>query len=112
MGLALGFCFLVVSLPGVEMTGVSLTCPFIILDTLLASDRNYFPFSSCTYAIPSGQGTHSWLDIWGAADVKAAIAAISCWIENVGWNGPKVSLRDWIVTGHSNGGSTDFRVFF
>lgn len=48
--------------------------------------------------------THRLVDIWGTADVKAAIAAISNWIENIGWHGPGVLLRDWIVIGHSNGG--------
>ncbi len=38
------------------------------------------------------------------ADVEAAVAAIFSWIETVGWDGPSLNAREWLVTGHSNGG--------
>ena len=36
--------------------------------------------------------------------MEAAVAAISGWIETVGWDGPSVDASGWLVTGHSNGG--------
>lgn len=41
---------------------------------------------------------------WGFADVEAAIAAISSWIEKSQWSGSGVDTNRWIVSGHSNGG--------
>ena len=32
------------------------------------------------------------------------MAAITSWIETVGWEGPSVDVGGWLVTGHSNGG--------
>ena len=48
----------------------------------------------------SGDDWHT----WGFADVRAAILAISDWIENVSWDGPGVLTYKWFVSGHSNGG--------
>lgn len=48
----------------------------------------------------SGDDWHT----WGFADVEAAVAAVICWIETVGWDGPSVDPSGWLVTGHSNGG--------
>lgn len=48
----------------------------------------------------SGDDWHT----WGLADVRAAILAISDWIEAVDWDGPGVLIDKWFVTGHSNGG--------
>ncbi|KAJ0413726.1 hypothetical protein BJY00DRAFT_306106 [Aspergillus carlsbadensis] len=48
----------------------------------------------------SGDDWHT----WGIADVKAAVDAISHWVEAVGWNGHGILPNDWIVVGHSNGG--------
>lgn len=42
--------------------------------------------------------------IWGFADVEAAIAAISDWIQRNDWRGPGVDVNRWFVMGHSNGG--------
>lgn len=44
------------------------------------------------------------IDTWGAADVQAAVDAIPAWMQAVGWDGLGVSLDDWLVSGHSNGG--------
>ena len=44
-----------------------------------------------------------WHD-WGFADVKAAVAFIPKWIEQVNWQGPHADLERWFVSGHSNGG--------
>ena len=43
-------------------------------------------------------------DIWGFADVEAAIGGIANWIESNKWKGPSVKLENWLVSGHSNGG--------
>jgi predicted esterase len=48
----------------------------------------------------SGDDWHT----WGLADVRAAILAISDWIEATSWVGPGVLIDKWFVTGHSNGG--------
>ncbi|PGH16555.1 hypothetical protein AJ79_01661 [Helicocarpus griseus UAMH5409] len=48
----------------------------------------------------SGDDWHT----WGAADVQAAVAAIPDWMEAVAWEGPGVTLGDWLMSGHSNGG--------
>jgi predicted esterase len=48
----------------------------------------------------SGDDWHA----WGFADVEAAVAMIPDWIKQVGWQGPDVSVNDWLVSGHSNGG--------
>jgi pimeloyl-ACP methyl ester carboxylesterase len=48
----------------------------------------------------SGDDWHT----WGFADVRAAVSAIPEWIGNIGWVGPGVDTKSWIVTGHSNGG--------
>lgn len=55
--------------------------------------------------------SHLYIDTWGAADVQAAVAAVTLWIENIGWEGPPVALNDWILTGHSNGGSNCLHSF-
>ncbi|KAL3483735.1 hypothetical protein BJX62DRAFT_244625 [Aspergillus germanicus] len=47
----------------------------------------------------SGDDWHT----WGIADIKAAVDAISHWIEAVGWSGHGILPNDWIVVGHSNG---------
>jgi hypothetical protein len=44
------------------------------------------------------------LDVWGVADIKAAVKSISHWMGAVGWSGPRVLAEDWMVVGHSNGG--------
>ena len=41
---------------------------------------------------------------WAFADAKAAILAISDWIENTGWNASGVYTDKILVAGHSNGG--------
>ena len=41
---------------------------------------------------------------WGWADVEAAVAAISAWIDLNSWSGPSVEESRWLVAGHSNGG--------
>ncbi|KAI9815677.1 MAG: hypothetical protein M1827_002073 [Pycnora praestabilis] len=41
---------------------------------------------------------------WGFADVESAVAAISDWIRDVQWKGPRVDVDKWLVSGHSNGG--------
>lgn len=41
---------------------------------------------------------------WGWADVEAAVAAISAWIDLMSWSGPSVDESRWLVAGHSNGG--------
>lgn len=43
-------------------------------------------------------------DTWGFADVQGAVAAIPDWIDAMEWEGPNVSLKDWLISGHSNGG--------
>ncbi|MCJ1433856.1 hypothetical protein MMC27_003221 [Xylographa pallens] len=48
----------------------------------------------------SGDDWHT----WGFADVRAAVAALPLWIEEVGWTGPHAALDEWYVSGHSNGG--------
>jgi dienelactone hydrolase len=48
----------------------------------------------------SGDDWHT----WGLADVRAAVLAISDWMEAIGWDGPGVCTHKWLVTGHSNGG--------
>ena len=45
-------------------------------------------------------------DIWGFADIEAAIAAIPDWIHRASWNGPSVDENQWLVAGHSNGGKS------
>ncbi len=45
------------------------------------------------------------VDDWGFADVKAAIAAVPAWINTVGWKGPGIDADNWLVVGHSNGGT-------
>ena len=44
-------------------------------------------------------------DHWGFADAEAAIAAVPEWIESVAWQGPAVDITQWLVAGHSNGGT-------
>jgi len=42
---------------------------------------------------------------WGFYDVKAAVDALSTWIDRNKWSqGPIPALDSWMVTGHSNGG--------
>lgn len=48
----------------------------------------------------SGDDWHT----WGFADVEAAIAALPCWIGEVGWTSAGVDVGRWTVVGHSNGG--------
>ncbi len=36
--------------------------------------------------------------------MEAGAAAIVDWIKVVGWTGPSVSTKRWLVSGHSNGG--------
>ncbi|KAL4915571.1 hypothetical protein BDW62DRAFT_121413 [Aspergillus aurantiobrunneus] len=48
----------------------------------------------------SGDDWHT----WGVADLKAAVGAMSDWVRAVGWAGPGISAKDWMVIGHSNGG--------
>jgi hypothetical protein len=54
--------------------------------------------------------TEEYVDTWGAADVQAAVAAIPDWMQAVAWNGAGVSLNDWLVSGHSNGGWCSDRI--
>jgi hypothetical protein len=54
--------------------------------------------------------TEQYVDTWGAADVQAAVAAIPDWMQAVAWNGAGVSLDDWLVSGHSNGGWRSDRI--
>src|SRR5436190_10920888 len=56
------------------------------------------------------RSAHGEIDTWGAADVQAAVAAIPVWMQTVGWNGVGVSLDDWLVSGHSNGGWCSDRI--
>ncbi|CAD0112557.1 unnamed protein product [Aureobasidium uvarum] len=61
----------------------------------------------CAWAVfPTGSTAWSGDDwhIWGFADVEAAVKAIPGWIENIGWDGPGVNTKRWLVAGHSNGG--------
>ncbi|KAK6003951.1 hypothetical protein QM012_008801 [Aureobasidium pullulans] len=61
----------------------------------------------CAWALfPTGSTPWSGDDwhVWGFADVEAAIEAIPGWIESIGWNGPGVNTKRWLVAGHSNGG--------
>ncbi|KAL2802893.1 hypothetical protein BJX63DRAFT_440522 [Aspergillus granulosus] len=64
-------------------------------------------YGICAWILfPSGVTSWSGDDwhTWGIADIKAAINAISHWIEAVSWNGPGILADNWIVIGHSNGG--------
>jgi dipeptidyl aminopeptidase/acylaminoacyl peptidase len=54
----------------------------------------------------SGDDWHA----WGLADVRAAILAISHWVEALNWVGPGVLTRKWLVTGHSNGGQGTWHI--
>ena len=54
----------------------------------------------------SGDDWHT----WGFADVRAAILAISDWIETVSWDGPDVLTHNWFVSGHSNGGQGTWHI--
>ena len=54
----------------------------------------------------SGDDWHT----WGFADLKAAVFAITEWIQAVDWNGPGVSTDKWLVSGHSNGGQGTYFV--
>jgi pimeloyl-ACP methyl ester carboxylesterase len=54
----------------------------------------------------SGDDWHT----WGLADVRAAILAISDWIDCMSWDGPGVSAHKWLVTGHSNGGQGTWHI--
>ncbi|WEW56329.1 hypothetical protein PRK78_001772 [Emydomyces testavorans] len=56
-----------------------------------------FPTGATTW---SGDDWHT----WGFADIQAAIAAIPNWMKAMNWKSPGISLEDWIVVGHSNGG--------
>ncbi|KAI4727893.1 hypothetical protein E4T49_04322 [Aureobasidium sp. EXF-10728] len=61
----------------------------------------------CAWAVfPTGSTAWSGDDwhVWGFADVEAAVKAIPGWIESIGWNGPGVNTKRWLVVGHSNGG--------
>jgi hypothetical protein len=65
------------------------------------------PLSLCAWSVfPTGSTPWSGDDwhVWGFADVEAAIAAIPAWTESIGWNGPGVNTKRWLVAGHSNGG--------
>ena len=48
--------------------------------------------------------TKALADTWGFADIEAAVASITLWIESVAWSGPGVDLDRWYIVGHSNGG--------
>jgi predicted esterase len=48
----------------------------------------------------SGDDWHT----WGFADVRAAIFAISDWVDAMSWEGPGVLTDRWFLSGHSNGG--------
>ncbi|EAW14667.1 uncharacterized protein ACLA_000780 [Aspergillus clavatus NRRL 1] len=64
-------------------------------------------YETCAWMLfPSGVTAWSGDDwyTWGAADIEAAVRAIPCWMENTGWGIPGISVNDWIVVGHSNGG--------
>ena len=84
-----GWFFPLVVLHGVAMIGVRL----VILALPMVIERRLFIICA---------------DTWGAADVRAAIAALPSWIDCVGWIGPGVRLDEWIITGHSNGGKLAF----
>ncbi|KAI5193509.1 hypothetical protein E4T38_09937 [Aureobasidium subglaciale] len=61
----------------------------------------------CAWALfPTGSTPWSGDDwhVWGFADVEAAVRAIPGWIESIGWTGPGVNTKRWLVSGHSNGG--------
>ncbi|GAB7353384.1 hypothetical protein MBLNU459_g3861t1 [Dothideomycetes sp. NU459] len=56
-----------------------------------------FPTGSTPW---SGDDWHA----WGFADVQAAVDALPGWVYHTGWQGPKVDVHRWLVSGHSNGG--------
>lgn len=61
----------------------------------------------CAWALfPTGSTPWSGDDwhVWGFADVEAAIQSIPGWVESIGWKGPGVNTKQWLVAGHSNGG--------
>ncbi|KAL2817217.1 hypothetical protein BDW59DRAFT_166031 [Aspergillus cavernicola] len=64
-------------------------------------------YGICAWILfPSGVTSWSGDDwhTWGAADIRAAINAISHWMDAVSWTGPGILADDWIAIGHSNGG--------
>ncbi|KAH1846444.1 hypothetical protein KXX55_001802 [Aspergillus fumigatus] len=64
-------------------------------------------YGTCAWIIsPSGVTPWSGDDwhTWGAGDVEAAVDAIARWIDSTGWDKVRVSQKEWIVVGHSNGG--------
>jgi hypothetical protein len=67
------------------------------LDSLSLCAWSVYPTGSTPW---SGDDWH----VWGFADVEAAVAAIPAWIESIGWDGPGVDTKRWLVAGHSNGG--------
>lgn len=70
------------------------------------------PLNLCAWSVfPTGSTPWSGDDwhVWGFADVEAAIEAIPAWIESIGWDGPGVNTKCWLVAGHSNGGESLLR---
>ncbi|KAL4949940.1 hypothetical protein BDW69DRAFT_173260 [Aspergillus filifer] len=64
-------------------------------------------YGICAWMLfPSGVTSWSGDDwhTWGVADIQAAVSAMPGWVEAVGWSGPALSIDEWIVIGHSNGG--------
>lgn len=46
----------------------------------------------------------------GFSDVEAGIISILDWIKTVEWKGPSVDTKNWLVSGHSNGGEYEIDV--
>jgi len=70
------------------------------------------PLNLCAWSVfPTGSTPWSGDDwhVWGFADVEAAIESIPAWIESIGWDGPGVNTKRWLVAGHSNGGESLLR---
>lgn len=67
------------------------------LNDLSESSWTLFPTGGTTWS------SDDWHTL-GWANVEAAIKAIPEWISTVNWNGPGVSMKRWVVVGHSNGG--------
>jgi predicted esterase len=80
--------------------GVEVDSP-MIYDVIAA-----FPPLCAWLLLPSGVTPWSADDwhVFGFADILAAIAGISAWIETTGWEGVSVDIEKWFVGGHSNGG--------
>lgn len=68
------------------------------VETIGVCDSIYFSQSHQTHPFDKP------IDVWGYADVQAAIAAIPVWIDATAWSGPGVNANRVLLSGHSNGG--------